>query len=803
MGFLEVGVPIPWPDLSSEIKLKVRDDGLRQLLHIWSINEGRHDSELLWGDEQEFTMVRLDHERRRAELVLEAPRILALLTEKEATKRWDPRLVCCKKLFMKKAKATFLRGAEWHPEFGNHMIEATPSPPYSLGVEGLLDIGESMTSRRLKLQEVLTEQFDGVYVCSLTALPNFGVVTKEKKADYIYGLTDEQKSDFLDHSISVVSALPNPHPRFPTLVRSVNRRRGTKVSCLIPIEPGTPVVATSRNSLKEVPKKRELISEQSKYTASPVQGFSYADNFAHGMSMCCLQVTFGAPNLDEALYLYDQMVVLAPIFMAISAATPALFNHISALDTRWKVLQQTCDCRTEEELKTLKQSRFGLAPMFISNDQFLDDHEHWLNDELLPYNERAYELLKRESSTIKGSRSETTSFMSERVMRHFATLWLRDPLVVFSDKIDMDNESRADHFENIQSTNWNTVRFKPPPPSVDGKTPANIGWRVELRTPDLQISDFQNAAIAGVASLLALAILKEHWNFYIPISQVRHNMETAHLKDSCIAQKFWTRLPHTTFNNCTSPVTAQRSLRFIFLDPECGILTKLDKFVSAEWRAQRCSPEAVEQYRIYSAFLRNRVLGKTPTNARELRDLIHRQKVVAKVNCEQSQLSSPISRPDLITTPTAKTPDAESESPRTTVSSPPTAAPQSQPLSALGDCDESEIGHDVNYEIVKHAILTGYFDHGALLASQSVHSTLHSAPRSLHICKQSPVLQSLSKLVSDDFADDLPETFSLCPKSPSRSSSPNEEHSISSESCTDSQPAASQHTRRQLSGCCI
>lgn len=36
------------------------------------------------------------------------------------------------------------------------------------------------------------------------------------------------------------------------------------------------------------------------------------------------------------------------------------------------------------------------------------------------------------------------------------------------------------HFENLNSTNWNTLRFKPPP-SQDSK----IGWRVEIRPVDM------------------------------------------------------------------------------------------------------------------------------------------------------------------------------------------------------------------------------------------------------------------------------------------------------------------------------
>ena len=36
------------------------------------------------------------------------------------------------------------------------------------------------------------------------------------------------------------------------------------------------------------------------------------------------------------------------------------------------------------------------------------------------------------------------------------------------------------HFENLQSTNWNSLRFKNPPTDD-----SNIGWRVEFRPMDI------------------------------------------------------------------------------------------------------------------------------------------------------------------------------------------------------------------------------------------------------------------------------------------------------------------------------
>jgi len=68
--------------------------------------------------------------------------------------------------------------------------------------------------------------------------------------------------------------------------------------------------------------------------------------------------------------------------------------------------------------------------------------------------------------------------------------------------------------QNIQSTNWQTLRFKPPPP----KSP--IGWRVEFRSMEIQMTDFENASFVVFIVLLSRAIMSMNLNFYIPISKV-------------------------------------------------------------------------------------------------------------------------------------------------------------------------------------------------------------------------------------------------------------------------------------------
>ena len=61
--------------------------------------------------------------------------------------------------------------------------------------------------------------------------------------------------------------------------------------------------------------------------------------------------------------------------------------------------------------------------------------------------------------------------IDENLIKHLGFMFIRDPMVIFPDKIFLDDECHVNHFENIQSTNWNSVRFKPPP-SFSSK----VGW---------------------------------------------------------------------------------------------------------------------------------------------------------------------------------------------------------------------------------------------------------------------------------------------------------------------------------------
>jgi glutamate--cysteine ligase catalytic subunit len=170
----------------------------------------------------------------------------------------------------------------------------------------------------------------------------------------------------------------------------------------------------------------------------------------------------------------------------------------------------------------INKSRYDSIDCFISNDEAFKPE---YNDLDLVYDPDIYAQLREGG-------------IDDLLARHLAHLFIRDPLVVYNvhatspflasisianntrpptlsqDKIELDDTKQADHFENIQSTNWQTVRFKPPPPNSD------IGWRTEFRPMEVQLTDFENAAFVVFMALLTRTIRFFNLNFYIPITKV-------------------------------------------------------------------------------------------------------------------------------------------------------------------------------------------------------------------------------------------------------------------------------------------
>ena len=93
------------------------------------------------------------------------------------------------------------------------------------------------------------------------------------------------------------------------------------------------------------------------------------------------------------------------------------------------------------------------------------------------------------------------------------------------------------HFETINSTNWNSLRFKFPRPSDH-----DFSYKIEIRTSDLQLTPFENTSIIHLIINLYKIIILNKCNFIIPITKIDENYENGYERDAINTKKFWWRI---------------------------------------------------------------------------------------------------------------------------------------------------------------------------------------------------------------------------------------------------------------------
>lgn len=74
------------------------------------------------------------------------------------------------------------------------------------------------------------------------------------------------------------------------------------------------------------------------------------DHTAFGRGCCCVQVTFQANNIKEALYLHDQLATVAPLMLALTASSPIFKGYLCDTDCRWNIIRHVDDDRKADEL---------------------------------------------------------------------------------------------------------------------------------------------------------------------------------------------------------------------------------------------------------------------------------------------------------------------------------------------------------------------------------------------------------------------------------------------------------------------
>ncbi|KFA47296.1 hypothetical protein S40293_08291 [Stachybotrys chartarum IBT 40293] len=515
MGLLALGTALDWPQAKPRAQ-QVRQWGIKQLLEIWNKAKGKEKDALLWGDEVEYLVVSFSEDDPKVLLSLRQAEILTALASDQVLAKEGGCVADLQDSGLKKLSSSNPIPV-FHPEFGRFMLEATPGKPWGIGFKELLGVEPDMKLRRKIAKE---HMLSTEYPITLTTFPRIGCPGQFTNPAYPTS-GPRLRSQFVPDEIA------NPHIRFPTLAANIRSRRGRKVQVNVPIfhDKNTPSPwkdPTVNYDLHNWPEDDDV-----RNGAAP-DDYIHMDAMAFGMGSCCLQITFQAKNITEGRLLYDQLSPLGPIMLALTAATPVYKGFLANTDVRWNQISQSVDCRTPEELgeKPLKndrwripKSRYASNSTYISTDSRL--REEYMDPNLVIDPDIKAELLE--------------GGMDDRLATHFAHLFIRDPIVIFEEDLEELDLNKTDHFENIQSTNWQHMRFKPPP--ADN----NIGWRVEFRSMEIQITDFENAAFSVFMVLVTRAILSFDLNFYIPIRKVDENMERAHAVDAVLKQKFWFR----------------------------------------------------------------------------------------------------------------------------------------------------------------------------------------------------------------------------------------------------------------------
>ena len=95
-------------------------------------------------------------------------------------------------------------------------------------------------------------------------------------------------------------------------------------------------VNTSQGVLEDLEEKGDDGSRKSDQLA----GHVYLDSCWATLGHCSLQLTIQGSDREEARKIFDLLVPLAPIVLALSASTPCLKGHLTATDCRWNCISQ-------------------------------------------------------------------------------------------------------------------------------------------------------------------------------------------------------------------------------------------------------------------------------------------------------------------------------------------------------------------------------------------------------------------------------------------------------------------------------
>ncbi|KAL0230624.1 hypothetical protein PCE1_004181 [Barthelona sp. PCE] len=475
MGLLSKGEPLTLEELDKKYSL-MKEIATYQAIEALECSTLRNLDTFIFGDEVEYYIMALPEKDASLPplLLLLSDEILNLL-EHQQERRWD-----------------------FCPEYAKFMIEGEPGVPFGFSIDDLAQMEFNLVHRRQYLHEILTankekfiERLNGhpdldfdvdlhKYTFTPLTMPIFP--TLGSKIPFTYPFFNAKgEGEPYSKSTRLSDRVISDHPRFYSLTRNVRQRRG-----------GFHIERTSVNG-------------------NPVVG----DAFGLGMGCCGLQVTFQFCDLEESLFIHDQLLALVPIFLALTAGSPFFLGKLVDSDVRVDNISEAVDDRTPTS--RAPWSRYGINEAFLKCDG--------LQDVEFPYDTEVYETLRNAGCNTLLSK-HIAFCLDKPVMTAYSTDFdeSKSP-----EQLAASDESFK-YLATFLSTTWQHVRWKP--------ASHDSGCRVEFRPMEPQFTDFENSAFCIFINLLIRSILCYDISFLTKLSDIHSNIERAKNIDAVLNERF-------------------------------------------------------------------------------------------------------------------------------------------------------------------------------------------------------------------------------------------------------------------------
>ena len=316
---------------------KIKKQGLEQFVHNYRRMQGKGDYPFKWGDEVEQMIVKVDDENKTVKLALKGTEVLEKLQKFNETQDEDHKI-------------------DWQPEVGEFMAESCPGQPFGDKMDDLVKLEGNMRLRREQINSFLGENEK---VVTMTTYPMIGCKNSTVPALEMGPENPMTRSIFYHDEVTC------KFPAYRAMVWNFLLRKGSKFACNVPIY---------KDKYTQMP-FRERFDNKEDQDAS-LDDHIYMDSLCIGFSSACLQTTVQLANLEQCKKVYDQLVTISPVLMAMSASSPFFRGFVSDVDTRWTMMVQINDDRTKEERETIKSSRWSSAAMYLSEEHLkLNDVE--------------------------------------------------------------------------------------------------------------------------------------------------------------------------------------------------------------------------------------------------------------------------------------------------------------------------------------------------------------------------------------------------------------------------------------------